>query len=921
MKRCGVVPWAVAAGCVSAALLLSAPPARSAEPAAPKKVVTVEGITEYRLDNGLRVVLLPDPSASKVTVNQTVLVGSRMEGYGEAGMAHLLEHMNFKGTPDHPQIPKDLRDHGAQFNATTSLDRTNYFETLNASDDNLDFALRLESDRLLNSLIRREDLATEMTVVRNEFERGENTPAYILNQRMMAAAYQWHNYGKSTIGNRSDIERVPIENLQAFYHKWYQPDNTVLMICGNFDADKALALVAKYYGPMPKPQRELPATWTEEPPQDGDKNVVLRRVGTVGMAGLVYHIPAASHPDFAPLEVLAVMLDSEPSGALYKAVVETKKASRVSSFAEASHDPGVFEVTAQVDKNATPEAVRDALVDVMENCGKNPAAAEEVERAKAKIAKQYDLMQANSNGMARILNEWQARGDWRLFFLDRDAVAKVTPQDVTRVAQKYFQRSNRTAGVYLPTDKPDRADVPETPDIAKLVEGYKGGEATAAGEFFDPTAENIEKRTTYDKLPTGLKTALLPKKTRGGLASFELTLRFGNADSLKGQAAAAQLLGALMTRGTKKRGRQEIDDTLDRLKARITGGSSAGRVTFNVECKREAIPQVLDLLGEILREPSFPADEFDVLKRQSRAGLDQGRTEPQTLAARALERKLYPYPKDDVRYVPTVEESVERLDGVTLDQVRKLYEEQLGATAGEFVAVGDFDAAAVVKQVGAALKDWQAKTPYKRVERPFVEGVKAERIRIETPDKANAVYAAGLTFALSDADPDDPALEVADFIYGSGTLSSRLGVRVRQKEGLSYGISSRYGADELDKSAALRINAICNPKNIDKVDAAVMDETERMLKSGVGDKEVEEAKAAFLAARKVARGTDGAIAGQLQQLLYAGRTFAFEVDLEKKIAGLSADQVSAAFKKYVDPKNLVIVEAGDFKKDKGGSEK
>ena len=218
------------------------------------------------------------------------------------------------------------------------------------------------------------------------------------------------------------------------------------------------------------------------------------------------------------------------------------------------------------------------------------------------------------------------------------------------------------------------------------------------------------------------------------------------------------------------------------------------------------------------------------------------------------------------------------------------------------------------------LKGWKAGTAYKRIERPAVEGVKAEKIVIETPDKANAVYAAGLTFAMTDADPDDPALEVADFLFGSGTLSSRLGVRVRQKEGLSYGVRSQFGADSLDKSARFQIMAICNPKNIDKVNASVLDETEKLRKEGAGDKEVEEAKQAFLAAQKVARGNDGTIASELKSLLYAGRTFEYEIDLEKKIAAQTTEQVSAAFRKYIDPAKLVIVEAGDFKK-KGAAEK
>src|SRR5262249_29890546 len=180
---------------------------------APRKIATVEGVTEYRLANGARVLLFPEASRPTITINLTVLVGSRHEGYGETGMAHLLEHMVFKGTPTFPDVPKSLRDHGSNFNGTTNVDRTNYFETMPATDENLEYGIHLEADRLVNSYVKREDLVSEMTVVRNEFERGENSPQGILMQRIDAAAYEWHNYGKSTIGNRSDIERVPITNL------------------------------------------------------------------------------------------------------------------------------------------------------------------------------------------------------------------------------------------------------------------------------------------------------------------------------------------------------------------------------------------------------------------------------------------------------------------------------------------------------------------------------------------------------------------------------------------------------------------------------------------------------------------------------------------------------------------------------------
>src|SRR5215471_16655863 len=288
---------------VAFALLLSTSFSLLAGP--PKKVASVEGITEYQFDNGLRLLLFPDKSQSKVTVNMTVLVGSRQEGYGETGMAHLLEHMVFKGTPRHTNIPKALQEHGAQFNGSTSSDRVNYFETLAASDENLEFAISLEADRLVNSTIKKEDLDSEMTVVRNEFERGENSPQNILRQRIEEVAYDWHNYGKPTIGNRSDIERVPVENLRAFYRRFYQPDNVVLVVAGKLDESKTLALVQKYFGAIPRPTRKLDLTWTEEPPQDGERLVTVRRVGDVGAVGVAYHIPSAAHEDLAALQVLA----------------------------------------------------------------------------------------------------------------------------------------------------------------------------------------------------------------------------------------------------------------------------------------------------------------------------------------------------------------------------------------------------------------------------------------------------------------------------------------------------------------------------------------------------------------------------------------------------------------------------------------
>src|SRR6266481_70312 len=289
-----------------------------------EKTTSVEGITEYRLQsNGLRILFFPDLSKPTITVNMTYLVGSRLENYGETGMAHLLEHLLFKGSTKHPNVPKELQDHGSRPNGTTWFDRTNYFETFQASDANLEWALDLESDRMVNSFVAKKDLDSEMTVVRNEYERGENSPMDVLEERVMSTAFLWHNYGKSTIGARSDIENVPIERLQAFYRNYYQPDNATLSVAGKFDEAKTPGLITKYFGPTPKPQRVLQSNYTIEPTQDGERSVTLRRVGEVQGVVAAYHIPPGSHPDFAALDIAAEILGDSPSGRLYKSLVDT----------------------------------------------------------------------------------------------------------------------------------------------------------------------------------------------------------------------------------------------------------------------------------------------------------------------------------------------------------------------------------------------------------------------------------------------------------------------------------------------------------------------------------------------------------------------------------------------------------------------
>ncbi len=898
-----------------------------AEP--PAKIASIEGVTEYRFANGARVLLFPEASRPTVTVNLTVLVGSRHEGYGESGMAHLLEHMVFKGTSQHPLIPKALRDHGASFNGTTNFDRTNYFETMPATDANLEFGIAMECDRLVNSFVKGDDLRSEMTVVRNEFERGENNPASILNQRIYASAYEWHNYGKDTIGSRADIERVPIENLQAFYKKYYQPDNVVLIVAGKFDEAKALALVEKYLGSIPKPTRRLDATYTEEPPQDGERTVTLRRVGAVGSVGVAYHVPSASQADWAPLSLLGGIISQSPNGRLYKALVESKLATSASARSDNSHDPGLFTASASCEPDKL-DAVRDALLKTLESLGDVPFTDDEVNKAKLRNKRNAEMLQSNSQAMAQALSSSSSHGDWRLLFIQRDRVAAVTAADVNRVAKTYFRQPNRTVGIFIPTGESTRLAVPAAPPIDLVVKDYKGGAVGAAGEAFDPSPANLDARIKVVK-DGGLKAGLLPKKNRGETVSLVLTLHYGNPESLKGQTAVAGMLPGLMMAGTKKHDRQALREELDSLGIRISpggggggrgrggrggggGGGTPGQLTFSVEAKRDTLPRGLELLGEILREPAFPPEEFETTRRRSASMLSAGRTEPAPLARNKLSRALSPYAKDDVRYVPTLEETIDRNRAVTLEQVKALYQTQLGGTHAELGVVGDFDPESTLRLVRQMLAGWEAKTPFERIDHKVGASGTGTKDDIVTPDKSNAEYLAGLSFALSDADPDYPALRIGNFIFGGSTLASRIGDRIRQKDGLSYGATSSLSASSHDPVASLTVTVSTNPANIDKVTAAVMEELQRFLKDGPTDREVDDAKQAFVESQKVGRTSDAAIAGQIASNLETGRTFAFAADQEKAILELTPARVLEAFRKHIDPQRLVVIRAGDFQK-------
>ncbi len=875
------------------------------------KVTTVEGITEYQMDNGLRVLLFPDQSKATITVNITYLVGSRHEGYGETGMAHLLEHLVFKGTPNHPDIPQELTEHGARPNGTTWYDRTNYFETFTATDENLDWALDLEADRMINSYIAKKDLDSEMTVVRNEYEAGENRPSGVLLKRTMGAGFMWHNYGKSTIGARSDLENVPIDRLKAFYKKYYQPDNAVLVVAGKINEEKTLKLIKEKFGKIPRPERELIPTYTKEPTQDGEKLVTLRRSGDVQAMSCMYHVPPGPHPDYAAVAVIEELLTDQPSGRLYKALMEPKIASYVWGFAPGLKEGGFIYMGADVRKENDLEKAKEILVATLDDLKENPPTEEEVQRAKTRILKNWDLAYNNADRVGRTMSEYIAQGDWRLFFLFRDNVESVETQDVVRVAKTYFKPSNRTIGLFYPTEDADRAEIPDAPDVTELVQDYKGREEVAVGEEFDPSPKNIESRTTRGDAPSGIEYALLPKETRGDAVAMQMTFRYGSPDALVGKSTAASMVSDMLMRGTKTMTRQEIKDKLDQLNAnvRIFGGTSS--VTARIETERDNLPELIDLVADMMKNPTFDANEFDKMKEEELAFREEGLSDPQVVANNTFSRLLSPYPKGDVRYRMTLEESIEAVKNTKLEDVKKFHETFYGASDATVAIVGDFDEAALKAKIEEHFGDWNSPSEYERIAYPY-QAVKAGNENLETPDKANAMFFAGTKIQIRDDHPDYPAMLLGNYMLGGGFLNSRLATRIRRTDGLSYGVGSWFNAGSEDDSATFGGYAIYAPENRDAVEAAFKEEIKKVRTEGFTQEEIDAAKSGWLQSRTVSRAQDSSLSGKLNRYLNIDRDMMWDEDFEQKIADLTLEEINAAMAKYLNEEALIYVKAGDF---------
>jgi zinc protease len=879
---------------------------------------SVEGIYEYGLDNGLQLLLIPDQGKPTTTVNMTYRVGSRQENYGETGMAHLLEHLLFKGSPKHPQVWAEFTKRGLAANGSTWYDRTNYTASFAANQDNLRWYLAWQADAMVNSFIAREDLDTEMTVVRNEMEQRENNPSRILFEKTVATMYQWHNYGKSTIGARSDVENVDIASLRAFYRRHYQPDNASLIIAGKFSQDEVLAWVKEYFGPIQKPLRvgptALPATYTLDTTQNGERSVTLRRQGGVPLIYAGYHSLPAAHPDFAAMELLSLILGDTPSGRLHQQLTEKNLAASTFAFTAALAEPGFAIFGAQLAAGqGTDESSRE-LLRTLESVDDQPITAEELKRAKATWLKGWEQNFNDPQAVGLAMSEAVAQGDWRLFFLLRDRVRDIKLTDVQRVAQEWLLQSNRTVGIYVPSETISRAPEPAKVDVAKELQSFEPQAAASATEAFDASPENLNRATELWQLG-GLRAAFLSKSTRGSAVTAQLTLRFGDEKSLFGLGHVSDFVAALLDKGTRTLDRYRFQDRLNELKTELSVSDGVGHVTITLKSNREHFTNAMNLVARMLREPLLEQSSLDQIKRQTLAGIESMRKEPGAALQNAMARHGNPYSRGDVRYAATFDEMVSDAQTVTLDQVKDFHRRFYGNNQVELAVVGDIELvslkAALTRAWGTDMATWKSSVTPTRVPEPWVTAPPAQ-LRIHTPDKQNATMMVSLRLPVSESRADYPAMVMANYLLGSGG-NSRLWKRLRETDGLSYDVRSQISWNQFEANSRWTASAIFAPGARAKVETAFKEEIRRALKEGFTEEELRSGQTGLLNFRRLSRAQDENLAGAWVNNLHLNRNFSRSAAVDRALAALTLKQVNAALRKYINPEKFVIGFAGDFK--------
>lgn len=893
---------AVAACCLLSCLVA---PVQAAAKQPPLPAVEAEagGFSSYRLANGFRIILAPFPYAASTRVELLVKTGSKQEGYGETGMAHLLEHMLFKSAGRRSDLKSDLTSLGAVWNGTTNADRTNFFEVVAADPQKVDEVLRLEADRFIRASFTEKHLRSEMTVVRNELERNDNNPNSVAMRALQRQSYFWHGYGRPTIGARSDIEDAPFSALQAFHRRHYRPDNAALIVSGKFDRERVLRLASALFAEAVNPPGAKPTTWTREEAQAVVNRSELVLPAGVTLAASGWKLPGLRERAVYAFDLGVSAICAEDWGTLRKdLVLERKLAVSASCGTQLQSDYGLLVASASAGQGADAEALSRALREHLEQAAAKGISSEQLERARQAELNAYERLETNHESLAAQLSAAEVAGDWRLYFWQRDMVRAVTLDEVNQGLRTWVVPDVR-ADVLLRHG--ERPTVPAWPAGAPADELVKGRNWAASTEVSDPVPETAQAlQQLSQRVPLageGALGVLISRRTQGKRAWLSWNNDYGNEAALRGRRPACNLASSLMAYGGAGYDRDRLDAKLEALQAQWNLGLGG----ISLEAPRQNIEAAWEVLLSVWAAPALPENEFERLKKGAIASLEAALKDPASVAANRAALRFDNFPEGHPLQPWSLEKQLATMRAVSYEQVRQCLADLGGVGRPRLAVVGDFTPAQVEALGRAAAKLPRASVGYERVREPAAPTrVDTAPVEVRMPGKPNATISGQTVLPLTDESADFPALRIATKILG-GDANSRIWMRLREKDGLAYGAGASLNGASFEPRSGFSLQASAASAKADAALAALKDELARALAEGFSAEEVERAKRSWQEERKTGLRNERGFVGVLAAGLYNGHDYGWIAAYDERIAKLSAAEVNAAFRKYLSAAPLV----------------
>ncbi|MBO3457720.1 insulinase family protein [Aetokthonos hydrillicola Thurmond2011] len=880
-----------------------------------------QGVRKTVLDNGLTVLTKEVHTAPVVSVQIWYRVGSRNEGPGVNGISHQLEHLMFKGTHDRPvQFGRLFSALGSQFNAFTSYDETAYFNTVER--DKLEALLILEADRMQGALIEPEQLASEKRVVISELQGYENSPGYRLNRAVMRSVFPNQPYGLPVGGTKADVEKFTLEQVRNYYRTYYSPKDATLVITGDFATEPVLKSINRIFGKLQnqvsqdkKPSAVAGASSSTISPDlkapSGVKKapIVLKQPGSAALLQVVYPLPDINHPDVPAIDVMDAILTGGRSSRLYQALVETGLASSVGGSASELRAGGWYDVSATAAAGKPLSTVAQVIQQSLGKLQQEQVTTEELNRAKTQLQASFILSNQDIASQATQLafNQTVA-GDYRYAERYLDAVAKITPADVLRVAKTYLNPRSQTIGFFEPTQATGKAGS-SSAGTGRTAENFSPGKPVNPAElakYLPPaTTSTVSTKQTLPeefKLNNGLRVLLLADHS---VPTVNLSgqIDAGTEFDTNQKAGLASLTAGNLINGTQTQNALTLAKSLE--DRGIGLGFSAGREGVSVAAHSLSanLPRLVKTLADVMQNATFPTDQLELSRQRALISLKLVLDDPRALGRRLFQQAIYPV-NHPFHSFPT-EQS---LKSITRDDLVRFYQEHYRPDTTTLALVGDFDPVQVKTLLNQAFGKWEAKGKPPVIKVPSVSLPQTTtRSNQVIPGKSEAVTYIGYN-GISRKDPRFYSALVLNQILGGDTLSSRLGTEVRDRQGLTYGIYSAFAAGVYPGPFLIQMQT--SPGDAQKAISSTLALLRQLREQGVTEAELNNAKRSITSNYPVDLSSPSDVASLILNNAIYGLSPAEIREFPKHIEAVSMAQVQQAIQELIHPEKLVIVTTG-----------